>query len=140
MTLQQSSFSENVYTARVSAGLVYPFNVTPVGDSVNNPKIAGDFARAFANAQYIVSRRLRRNWLWPLFELFGDDTVEPMNIVNAYIEPILKDAVKKAKTALPTGEKSNLESSDEDTLLHHLVRYTTGRNVVECAVHLDHAF
>ena len=64
--------------------------------------------------------------MWPLFELWGDETVEPMRVVNAYIEPILKDAIEKAKTASLHGEKL-AESSDEDTLLDHLVRLTTGR-------------
>ena len=49
-----------------------------------------------------------------------------MRVVNAYIEPILKDAIEKAKTASLHGEKP-AESSDEDTLLDHLVRLTTGR-------------
>ena len=50
-----------------------------------------------------------------------------MKIVNAYIEPILKDAVEKAKMAVQQGDKPTPESSDEDTLLDHLVRLTTGR-------------
>lgn len=124
----------------LSAGLVYPFNVTPVGNSVDNSKVADDFARAFADAQYIASRRLRRSWLWPLFELFGDSTVEPMKVVNAYIEPILKDAIEKAKTATTQGEKPTAESSDEDTLLDHLVRFTTGTGVVGHATRLNHTF
>jgi hypothetical protein len=111
----------------LSADLVYPYNLTPVGNSVTNPKIADDFARAFADAQYPASQRACRSWLWPLFELWGDKTVEPMKIVNAYIEPILKDAIERAKTAAVHREKPTPESSDEETLLNYLVRLTTGR-------------
>ena len=50
-----------------------------------------------------------------------------MKVVNAYIEPILKDAIEKAKVESLHGEKPSPESSDEDTLLDHLVRLTTGR-------------
>ena len=100
--------------------------MAPVGNSVGNSKIADDFAHAFTDAQYAASQRVRKSWLWPLFELWRDETAEPMEVVNAYIEPILKDAIEKAKTAAPHGEKSTPESSDEDTLLDHLVRLTTG--------------
>lgn len=113
----------------LSAGLVYPFNVTPVGNSVDNSQVANDFARAFADAQYIASRRFRRSWLWELFELFGDNTVEPMKVVNAYIEPILKDAIERANIAATQGKKPFSEFSGEDTLLDHLVRITTGRSI-----------
>ncbi|KAH0833049.1 cytochrome P450 [Lanmaoa asiatica] len=115
----------------LSAGLVYPYNVTPVGNLVGNSKVADDFARAFADAQYIVSQRVFKNWLWPLFEMFGDKTVKPMKVVNSYIEPILKDAIEKAKTATLNGEKPTPESSDEDTLLDHLVRLTTDPAVLK---------
>lgn len=81
-------------------------------------------------AQHIVSQRLRRGWLWTLFELWGDDTVGPMKVVNAYIEPILKNAIEKAKMDVSHGDKPISKSSDEDTLLDHLVRLTTG----ECRV------
>ncbi|KAG9315003.1 cytochrome P450 [Chiua virens] len=96
----------------LSAGLVYPFNVTPLGKSVenSNSKVADDFARAFSQAQYIASLRVRRGWLWPLFEIFTDGTAEPMKTVNAYIEPI---------------------SSEEDTLLDHLVHLTTDPAVLK---------
>ncbi|KAF8554602.1 cytochrome P450 [Imleria badia] len=109
----------------LSSGLVYPYNATPVANSVGNCNVADDFARAFAEAQYVASQRTRRSWLWPLFEIWCDETVEPMKVVNAYIEPILKDAIDKAKMAARHEDKSSPESSDEDTLLDHLVRLTT---------------
>jgi len=115
----------------LSAGLVYPFNVTPVGNSVDNSQVANDFARAFADAQYIASRRFRRSWLWQLFEVFGDDTAEPMKVVNAYIEPILKDAIERANAAATQGEKSTSKLSDGDALLDHLVRITTDLAVLK---------
>ncbi|KAF8126892.1 cytochrome P450 [Boletus edulis] len=107
----------------LSAGLVYPDNAIPIENLVGTSNIADDFARAFAKAQNVASERVRRSWLWPLFELWGDVTVEPMKVVNAYIEPILKDAIEKVKTT-PRG-KTAPDSSDEGTLLDHLVRLTT---------------
>ncbi|KAF8843740.1 cytochrome P450 [Paxillus ammoniavirescens] len=109
----------------LSAGLPYPHNVTPVEAPTGSAEIANDFARAFSQAQVIVSQRVRRSWLWPLFEPFGDKTEEPMKIVNAYIEPILKDAIEKRKMVVMRGEKPSDELSDDDTLLDHLVQQTT---------------
>ncbi|KAF8547413.1 hypothetical protein OG21DRAFT_1527175 [Imleria badia] len=130
--IRQPSFSlGNVYS--LSAGLVYPCNATPVEDSLSNSNDADDFARAFAKAQYMASVRVRRSWLWPLFELWGDETVEPIKIVNAYVEPILKDAIEKAKAA-SLHEEKNPESSDETTLLNHLVRLTTDPVVLKDAI------
>ncbi|KAF8547417.1 cytochrome P450 [Imleria badia] len=117
----------------LSAGLVYPYNAAPVGNSVGKSDDADDFARAFARAQYMASVRVRRSWLWPLFELWGDGTVEPMKVVNAYVEPFLQDAIEKAKAASLHGENTP-ESSDEDTLLDHLVRLTTDPVVLKDAI------
>ncbi|KIJ13434.1 hypothetical protein PAXINDRAFT_170499 [Paxillus involutus ATCC 200175] len=108
----------------LSAGLPYPHNVTTVEAPTGGAEIANDFARAFSQAQVIVSQRIRRSWLWPLFEPFGDKTEEPMKTVNAYIEPILKDAIEKRKVTAMRGEKLSDELSD-DTLLDHLVQQTT---------------
>ncbi|EGO01601.1 hypothetical protein SERLA73DRAFT_176994 [Serpula lacrymans var. lacrymans S7.3] len=108
----------------LSAGLPYPYNVTSSEAPSGKAKTAEDFAQAFGQAQYIISQRPRKGWVWPLFEFFKDKTEEPMNIVNAYIEPILKEAIEKRKAASLSGEKTE-ELSDDDTLLDHLVRLTT---------------
>ncbi|KIK94934.1 hypothetical protein PAXRUDRAFT_11751 [Paxillus rubicundulus Ve08.2h10] len=105
----------------LSAGLPYPHNVTPAEAPPGSAKISSDFARAFSQVQIIVSQRVRRSWLWPLFEPFGDKTEGPMKVVNAYIGPILKDAIEKGKMATTRPEKL----SDNDTLLDHLVQLTT---------------
>ncbi|KAH7882561.1 cytochrome P450 [Phlebopus sp. FC_14] len=109
----------------LSVGLPFPFHVKSAEAPTGKSKIAEDFARAFAKAQFVVSERPRRNWIWPVFEIFGDKTAEPMKVVNAYIEPILQEAIEKRKMALARGEKDGKGPSDEDTLLDHLVRLTT---------------
>ncbi|KAH7926998.1 cytochrome P450 [Leucogyrophana mollusca] len=109
----------------LSAGLPFPYNVPSAETPSGKAKIAEDFARAFAQAQHIISQRPRKGWIWPLFELFGDKTVEPMKVVNEYIEPILTEAIDKRKKMSESGEKQDEELSDDDTLLDHLVRLTT---------------
>jgi len=69
-----------------------------------------DFALALAEAQSIISQRLHKGWIWPLFEVFKDDITEPMRIVNLFIDPILKEAISK-KSAEARGEK-NVDTDD----------------------------
>lgn len=75
-----------------STGPVYQFNVIPVGNSVDN---SDDFAHPFADAQHAASRHPHRGWL-RLFGLFSDNAARPMKTVNAYVEPIFKDAIGQA--------------------------------------------
>ena len=92
-------FGKRVHS--LPADPAYPHNVSPIGNSVDNSKIADDFAREFADTLYTASQRACRSRSWPLFKLWGDKTVEPMKVVNAYIEPIPKDAIEKAKDGSP---------------------------------------
>jgi hypothetical protein len=111
----------------LSSGLSYPYNAaTP--DSLSRQRTsADDFAEAFLQAQFLVSRRERSGVIWPLFEIFRNDTDEPMKIVNAYLEPIIKDAVeKKQRAPLPSAEKTS-ELDDDETVLDHLVKLTSGQ-------------
>jgi cytochrome P450 len=107
----------------LSAGLPYPHNAvyvnvkrTPEGDAANA------FAHAFLQAQEVIAIRERYGWVWPLAEMFKDETYEPMQVVNAYIEPIVKDALAKKQTSSSQGKGE--ENLDEETLLGHLVRVT----------------
>ncbi|KAH7911458.1 cytochrome P450 [Hygrophoropsis aurantiaca] len=109
----------------LSAGLPYPYNVPSTEIRTGKAKIAEDFAGAFAQAQLIIAERPRKGWIWPLFELIGDKTAEPMEVVNQYIEPILREAVDKHTKMTMNGDKQKYELTDDDTLLDHLVRFTT---------------
>ncbi|KAG2139813.1 cytochrome P450 [Suillus bovinus] len=106
----------------LSAGLPYPHNVATTEALTKKTKIAEDFAQAFADAQTIVAQRSLKGWVWPLFEIFKDNTTAPMRIVKSFIDPILKEAIAK-KQSHASGEK-NLDNEDA-TLLDHLVQTTT---------------
>lgn len=113
----------------LSAGLPYPYNVAPAAyPTTGKAKAADDFARAFAEAQSMISLRGTKGWIWPLFEIFKDDTTAPMRIVNSFIDPILKEAIAKKQSAEVGGEKN--VDTDDKTLLDHLVQMTTGREQV----------
>lgn len=63
-----------------------------------------------------------------------------MRIVDAYLNPILERALAKAKEEKEAGNDSEIKAGDvgeDDTLLDHLVRLTTGRwatHVSRCEV------
>ena len=118
----------------LDAGLPYPINhrFHPTKESVNTG--AERFARAFADAQWDIATRLRVGALWPVTEMKGDRTKAPMEVVNAYLDPILKEALEKKKAyqaeksdeSARTGDHAKEEISDDETLLDHLVKLTDG--------------
>lgn len=107
----------------LSAGLPYPHNAVyvPIVQRTAKGDAANQFAHAFLQAQEVISIRERSGWVWPLFETTIDKSYQPMQVVNAYIEPIVKEALRR-KQASPQ-EKGGADS-DDDTLLGHLVNVT----------------
>ncbi|KAH7907492.1 cytochrome P450 [Hygrophoropsis aurantiaca] len=111
----------NVHT--LSAGIPYPYNVRKpecVSDSTSSAEV---FARAFAQAQLRIFKRNIIGKTWPFLEIFKDKTAEPMNVVNRFLEPIIGAAIEKHKQSEKMGMKDGF--ADEETLLDHLVRFTT---------------
>ncbi|KAH7885026.1 cytochrome P450 [Phlebopus sp. FC_14] len=114
----------------LSVGLPYPYYHHAAKSTETPPlqgktKLAHDYTQAFAEALFAASERPRRGVLWPLFEMLKDKTEEPMKIVNAYLEPILQEAIGKQKMViLERGEEEGKKPFDEDTLLDYLVRQT----------------
>ncbi|KAF8060191.1 cytochrome P450 monooxygenase pc-1 [Lyophyllum atratum] len=108
----------------LTATLPYPHNATDVPPVSTSPHSNGadEFASAFLEAQEVVSSRERYGWIWPLAEIWEDKTEKPMKIVNAYLDPIVQEAIKK-KNAAPESaeEKSSTHVEDGDSLLDHLV-------------------
>lgn len=91
---------------------------------------ADEFARAFHEAQTIVARRERMGGLWPLTEFRGDRMKAPMKVVDAFINPIIEEAIRKkdAKISTDTEKEANPADVDEgETLLDHLVKFTSGK-------------
>ncbi|KAL5494824.1 hypothetical protein ACEPAI_286 [Sanghuangporus weigelae] len=105
------------------AGLPYSPNLALSGyaeDKSSDP--ATLFSRAFANAQLTVAHRTRLGDMWPLFEMAKDLTKEDMRIVNAFIDPILEEAVTKRGT--PQEFTAKKEIGEGETLLDYLITYT----------------
>ena len=75
------------------------------------------FARAFASAQVTLLARIELGSLWPLAEIFEDKMKGPMTEIKSFIEPIVRNALKKRER---DGAK------EEETLLGHLLSVTDG--------------
>jgi hypothetical protein len=112
----------------LSSDLPYSHNVNTPESRGRVTKAADDFANAFAKAQYYISERECSGPVWPLYEIFKDKTDESMKIVNAYIDPIIKDAVDKQCKAAHHGMDNTEELGDDETLLDHLVKITSGES------------
>jgi hypothetical protein len=103
-----------------------------VPNNVQTPekRLANKFSAAFLEAQFTICQRERYGLVWPLFEIFGDKTKEPMKIVNAFIEPMIAAAIAKKANAQPEKEES-LEEIQEGTLLDHLVQMTSDPKILK---------
>ncbi|KAG6893471.1 hypothetical protein C0992_009845, partial [Termitomyces sp. T32_za158] len=114
----------------LNAGIPYPHNATyvPPNSATPQAKRANEFAAAFAQAQEVISSRERYGWIWPLTEIIEDKTKKPMEIVRAYLDPIIQDAIAKSNVASKSElkEKSELHVEEGDTLIGHLVNMSSG--------------
>lgn len=121
----------------LDAGLPYPDNHRPLVSDADSASSSEQFSRAFGNAQWDIVTRLRLGALWPLAEMWEDRTKKSMEILNAFVEPILVEALRKRREHIeetggesakegPLGEKTEENIADDETLLDHLVKLTDG--------------
>ncbi|OSC98999.1 cytochrome P450 monooxygenase pc-2 [Trametes coccinea BRFM310] len=107
--------------------LPYAYNDPIAPQLVREQTVAERFAAAFAEAQHAISLRVRTGWGWHFSELLRDKSAEPMQIVDAFLKPILEEAIAKnraAKAQAKHGVPESKEAEDEKTLLDHLVTIT----------------
>jgi hypothetical protein len=116
------------------ASLPLPHNLaftSPESDSAR-AQVATAFSAAFNESMLHVSNRARIGWAWPLVEMWADKTVGPMEIVSAYIDPVIHDAVEKKKLAKSLGVNADGETTEDKakeegaTLLDELLNVTSG--------------
>lgn len=113
----------------LSDGLPYPHNVTvPSALKETNSSVSA-FAHAFLEAQQVIASRERSGWSWPLDEIWEDKTRKPMQIVDGYIEPIIKEALTKKKAGAFDTKDTGEHLAEGETLLDHLIRVTEGEHM-----------
>ncbi|KAJ7056011.1 cytochrome P450 [Mycena amicta] len=92
------------------------------------------FSIAFQAAQTIIGRRNRFGAAWPLSkdEFWVDRIKRPMGVVRRYLDPILKDGVRRAVGVGGGigGRKDDYEVSEGESLLDHLVKYTQDQTIL----------
>ncbi|KAF8713807.1 cytochrome P450, partial [Rhizoctonia solani] len=112
----------------LAARLPYP-QEKPQDDSAS-------FAVAFGRAQDLLADRFSWAHLWPWLELLWNRTEQEMEVIDAYVTPILKRKLEekndlglhaKSKTVM---DGNQLEEAG-DTLLDHLVQLTDDISVIK---------
>lgn len=126
-------FGSCVNSAKV--GLPYPGSGQDDANRFTG-NAADKFARAFMDAQWNSMIRVRIGYLWPLVELAKNKMKAPMDIVNAYLDPILAAALQRRNTylleknAYPNVAQLKASEKNEilegETLLDYLVKQTNG--------------
>ncbi|GAB1524868.1 Protein kinase alk2 [Rhizoctonia solani] len=100
---------------------------------------AASFSMAFGRAQDFMAHRFSLAELWAWLELFWNRTEQDMDIINAFVTPLLTNKLEE-KRALGSDVKSNSVTSDgvaneleeaQDTLLDHLLRLTDDISVIK---------
>ncbi|KAF5332143.1 hypothetical protein D9611_008194 [Ephemerocybe angulata] len=93
---------------------------------------ANVFCDAFLEAQLVAAQRDRHEWIWPLWEIFEDKAKPYMKVVDAFMLPIVEEAVAKnsEKLRLNGGDAKN-EIGDDETLLDHLSSQTSDRKILK---------
>ena len=117
----------------LSAGLIYPPNSPLAATSAAKDHPANAFAHAFLESQVATAFRFFYGGAWRLREFWTDEVQKHMDVCNAYIDPILKDALARKREAKENGlekakEKGEVEESD--TLLDHLINVTEDEKLV----------
>ncbi|KAG7443776.1 cytochrome P450 monooxygenase pc-3 [Guyanagaster necrorhizus] len=117
----------------LTAALPYPQSISIVPAEANDARSleANEFSEAFFEAQEILSSRLRKGWIWPLFEIRKDKTEAPMKVVRGFVEPIIQAALKRKESSDSVNEKPEPAAvGDDETLLDHLVSITSDPAVI----------
>ncbi|KAG8792970.1 hypothetical protein FRC12_004339 [Ceratobasidium sp. 428] len=115
-------FGRDVHS--LAAPLPYP-HAPPKDDSAS-------FAAAFGRAQEKVMTRYFLSMLWPYAEMFWDRTSDDMRVIDAYVQPILREKLEE-KRRMGGKRLENAEDGLEDgsdTLLDHLVQLTDDESVI----------
>ncbi|KAI0751543.1 cytochrome P450 monooxygenase pc-2 [Daedaleopsis nitida] len=108
----------------LKSDLPYAYNDQTGKQIVRLPSAADRFAEAFMGAQYAIAMRLRKGWTWRLEELHRDASAKHMKVVDAYLQPILQEALRKNRAAIGKAQTKSEDGEENETLLDHLTKLT----------------
>ncbi|KAJ7103825.1 cytochrome P450 [Mycena epipterygia] len=115
----------------LKANIPYAHNVRfpPPQSTSAGAQTANKFIEAFNESMQAIAEREHYGHVWPLYEIFHDTTKEPMKIVSAFLDPIIRAAVEKKRAAeAVVGEKADIEA---ETLLDELLNSTSDPKVLK---------
>ncbi|KAJ3521221.1 hypothetical protein NMY22_g12406 [Coprinellus aureogranulatus] len=115
----------------LGAGLPYPHYSPLAQSSQNSDHPSNRFARAFDEAQGLMSTRTRKGMNWRLYEFWRDEVEVRMRVINGFLDPIIEAAIQR--NAGRIGEKEGMVDShadDDVSLLDHLARHTSDQKVL----------
>ncbi|KAJ6577741.1 cytochrome P450 monooxygenase pc-3, partial [Mycena capillaripes] len=126
-------FGHNAHT--LDAGLPYPSNVLAPALS-DGAEASNAFAAALNLAQRVTMERGALGAAWPLTEFWHDKVQSPINVVRAFLDPILDDVIARQradgaeKVIDAVGTAKDREVQEGETLVEHLLNYTQDRTML----------
>lgn len=119
-----TAFLFNNDVASLSAGLIYPPG-TPEAVSQDRAHPSNAFAHAFQAVQHRIAFRSFLGEVWPLTELTGDKSQRDMDVVNAYIEPLIEEAIRHKREG-KVADVDDKAAESHNSLLDVLLSVTEG--------------
>ena len=124
-------------TRPVPTGKTLVINLTflPVHSQVHNINSGGDNGLVSRAISFLVLQNIslmHKSWIgpiWPLLEIFGDDTADDSEVIGGFIEPIIKDGLTKRVSREKAGVKVDQEA-EEYSLLSSLLTQTDNYKVL----------
>ncbi|KIJ47973.1 hypothetical protein M422DRAFT_226077 [Sphaerobolus stellatus SS14] len=117
-----AEFLFGVSTNSLDAPLPLPYNFpdSPQKDMISSTP-SSRFAKAFGKALIILLDRFDLAHLWPLGEIFEDKMKGPMKDVHAFVDVIIRNAVR---------EHDKEDVKEGESLLSHLITVTDDTKVI----------
>jgi hypothetical protein len=118
-------FGRNLDTLSASLPIPGKTAMGPKGSATED--VWGSFTAAFEMAQQIITTRARIGYLWPLFELFRDQTEPHVKIIQDWLDPLVKLALDDK---LRTEEAGATGTIMDKTFLQHLADSTESKRIL----------
>ncbi|PPQ74268.1 hypothetical protein CVT24_001191 [Panaeolus cyanescens] len=120
-------FGQNVDS--LSAGIAYPPSVSHKNSSFFTEHSSNRFTEAFRDAQRHADRRMPYGTAWPLVEFWEDKVVPLRKTIDEFIEPLMKEALRRREERITQGIKEADE--DHSNVLSHLVNQTQDPSILK---------
>jgi len=104
-------FGECLNTLKLPYPVAGHAKLGPKGSLPDTGDAFTGFARAFEQAQLVISLRVRLSKFWPLRELFTDETEASMQVIRAFLSPIVEKSVEEVHLKRQRGEKVAAEDT-----------------------------